>query len=237
MPFGFFAIGPGNDTKPGPGEKGSSHGQRSVPGGILELSGLAQVSRELAEGEKARGDRPVTYEEAQVRSEERRIRNSNLNAYIAGFLEQLQGVVIDTQHRLISFSSSKDPQPEEAARELLALISLRSERLQTSLLEYQETILATSNLAELKVNYDGDESMFRLATNPAKILGEVLRGLSRVSAHLSSLVNSRTGEVRDAIEAYKEAKEVSSEVFCALGDVLAGERGISITISGLRNRV
>jgi hypothetical protein len=179
----------------------------------------------------------VTYEEAQVRSEERRIRNSNLNAYIAGFLEQLQGVVIDTQHRLISFSSSKDPQPEEAARELLALISLRSERLQTSLLEYQETILATSNLAELKVNYDGDESMFRLATNPAKILGEVLRGLSRVSAHLSSLVNSRTGEVRDAIEAYKEAKEVSSEVFCALGDVLAGERGISITISGLRNRV
>lgn len=238
MPFGFFAMGPGGDTKPEPEVKESSHSQQPVVGGILDLSKLASFSREIALVERqALGDRPVTYEEAQVRNEERKIRNSNLNAYIAEFLEQLQGVVIDTQHRLISFSSSKDPQPQEAARELLELISRRGERLQTSLLEYQETILSPSNAAELNVNYDGYESMYRLATNPAKILGEVLRGLSTVSAHLAPLVNSPRGEVRDTIEAYKEAKEVSSEIFCALGDVLAGERGISITISGLRNRV
>lgn len=223
-------MGSGSTGTPGADDRrGAAAAKTPKAGtGILDLSGFRAISLTGFEGAP---DVAVSYREAQVRNDQERTLTSNVNEHIAKFLGELRESVMDTQGRLLAFSRSPDPQPVGAAKELLELVNTRADHLQSSLHDYQGSILNPSSGAGMLINHDGKDELVR---NPARILVDVVSRLSKVSSFLTAIVNAPRVA---SIESYADAKGVAADTSNLLGEVLYGDSGLVVTESGFRNRV
>ncbi len=222
-------MGSGSTGGPSAVDRGTAAAANTpeVGKGILDLSGLRGIS---LTGVEAAPDGAVSYRQAQVYNDQEMALASNVNNYIAKFLGELRESVMDTQGRLLAFSRSADTQPAGAAKELLELVNTRADHLQSSLRDYQSSILNPSSDAGMIINYDGKDELVR---NAARVLVDVVSGLSKVSGFLTAIVNAPRVA---SIESYTDAKGVAADTSNFLGEVLYRDNGIVVTESGFRSR-